>query len=151
MNVSRGGVPKLAVPEARLTPLGFDGDGVRHPRIHGGPQRAVCIYAQERLDALRAEGHPVFPGALGENLTLDGLDWERVVPGVRLALGAEAVVEVASFTTPCRTIAPYFTGGEFDRVHQDKFPGWSRVYARVVREGVVREGDEARLLPAGPT
>lgn len=148
MNLSRGGVPKRPVPEARLTPLGLDGDAVRHPRIHGGPTRALCLYAQERLDALREEGHPVFAGALGENLTLEGLDWDLVVPGARLEVGDGALVEVLSFTTPCRTIAPYFAAGGFDRVHQDKFPGWSRVYAGVVREGVVREGDPVRLLPS---
>ncbi|HWH08656.1 MAG TPA: MOSC domain-containing protein, partial [Candidatus Thermoplasmatota archaeon] len=76
LNVSPGGVPKRAVPEAVLGPLGLEGDKVRHPRIHGGPERALCLYALERILALQAEGGTLFPGALGENVTLVGLDWD---------------------------------------------------------------------------
>lgn len=144
--MSRGGVPKRRVPEARITRLGLEGDAVKHTRIHGGPRRAVCLYSAERLEALRAEAHPVFPGALGENVTLAGLDWEKLAPGVRLQLGDSAVVELTSYTTPCKTIASSFRDGDFARVHQDRFPGWSRLYALVLVEGVVREGDMARRL-----
>src|SRR2546422_5744398 len=33
------------------------------------------MYAMEAIEALRAEGHPIVPGAIGENLTVHGLDW----------------------------------------------------------------------------
>ena len=80
INVSPGGVPKRAVPVARVTPAGIAGDGHRHRALHGGPDRALCLYSIERIDALRADGHPIEPGALGENLTIAGLDWPRVRP-----------------------------------------------------------------------
>ena len=44
VSVSRGGVPKLAVPEARVSWLGLDGDFHRDGEHHGGPERAVCLY-----------------------------------------------------------------------------------------------------------
>lgn len=145
LNVSRGGVPKLPVPRAQVDERGLEGDAVAHKRIHGGPTRAVCLYAMERIRALQAEGATVFPGALGENVTLEGLDWDAIVPGVRLALGDEVVLEVTKYTTPCATTAPYVCG-DVKRFHQDHRPGWSRVYARVLRGGRLAPGMPARLL-----
>ena len=40
LNVSRGGVPKRPVAEARLTRKGLVGDRQAKPFIHGGPERA---------------------------------------------------------------------------------------------------------------
>ena len=37
---------------------------------------------------------------------------------------------------------------EYARVAQHRHPGWSRVYTRVLREGIARAGDAATLLPA---
>ena len=39
-----------------------------------------------------------------------------------------------------------FKDGEFARVSQKRHPGWSRVYARVLVEGTIRQGDPVRLL-----
>lgn len=143
VNVSPGGVPKRAVSAAVLTELGLMGDAVRHTKIHGGPDRAVCLYALERILALQEEGGTLFPGALGENVTVVGLDWDRVVPGARLEVG-EALLEVTSYTTPCSTTSPY-TCGDKRRFHQEHRPGWSRVYARVLRGGSIAPGMRVRL------
>ncbi len=142
INVSRGGVPKLPVLQAEATELGLSGDGHNEPlSVHGGPERAVCLFALERIEALAAEGHPIFAGATGENVTTRGIDWDEVVPGVRLRLGDKVVLEVTRYTTPCRTNARWFTGADFNRMHQNLRPGWSRVYARVLQPGVIRTGD----------
>ena len=92
-----GGVPKLAIHEALVSDLGLAGDAHRFPDIHGGPERALCLFSVERILELQAEGHPIFPGSVGENVTISGLDWEQINPGIRLALGDEVVVEIASF------------------------------------------------------
>jgi MOSC domain-containing protein YiiM len=141
-------VPKLAVREAVLTPGGLEGDRHRVRRYHGGPERAVCLYALERVLELQAEGHPIFPGSAGENLTLVGLDWSRLAPGARLALGEEALVEVSSYTAPCKVIAASFRGGDFKRISQKLRPGHSRLYARVLRPGRISVGEQVRLLSA---
>ncbi|MFL5582656.1 MAG: MOSC domain-containing protein [Gemmatimonadaceae bacterium] len=145
LNRSNGGVPKLPVEEAWARAEGLEGDRQRDRRFHGGPQRALCLYSAERIEALRAEGHPIAPGTTGENVTVAGLDWDRVVPGVRLRLGA-ALVEVTSFTTPCKNIRGSFRHEEFTRMSQKLHPGWSRVYARVLEEGLLRSGDAADIL-----
>ncbi|HEX6183939.1 MAG TPA: MOSC domain-containing protein [Pyrinomonadaceae bacterium] len=146
LNLSNGGVPKLAVREAVLTPAGLEGDRQRDRRYHGGPERALCLYALERVLELQAEGHPIFPGSVGENLTLVGLNWSRLAPGAQLALGDEALVEVASYTSPCKNIAASFHDGDFKRISQKLRPGHSRLYARVLRPGRLAVGDRVRVL-----
>jgi MOSC domain-containing protein YiiM len=140
------GVPKRRVPSAKVTVLGLEGDGHRNTEHHGGVERAVCLYGLEQIEALQAEGHAIAPGALGENVTVVGLDWSAVGPGARLRLGDEVVLEVTRYTSPCVTIAPAFQGRDFSRVSQKRHPGWSRVYARVLVPGTIREGDPIALV-----
>lgn len=145
---SGGGVPKLPVREARIGALGLEGDVQKHTKIHGGPERAVCLYALEVILALQAEGHPIYPGSTGENVTTTGLPWAALAVGMRLALGDSVLLELTRPTTPCSQIAASFTGGASKRIEHDLHPGWSRWYARVEREGQVRVGDviDVRLL-----
>lgn len=140
-------MPKLPVSESVVLVGGLEGDWQKNRKHHGGPDRAVCLYALERIDALRAEGHPITAGAVGENVTTQGLDWTQVVPGVRLQLGSRCVLEITSFTEPCRTIRHAFADGRSERIAQDRHPGWSRVYARVITEGEVRTDDSIMILP----
>jgi MOSC domain-containing protein YiiM len=98
------------------------------------------------IHALQAEGHPIDVGTAGENVTLEGLDWDQVVPGTRLQLGEQVLLEVTSFTTPCKTIRASFREESFVRISQKLHPGWSRVYARVLSEGEVHFGDAVELL-----
>jgi MOSC domain-containing protein YiiM len=143
---SAGGVPKQPVQRVTVSPAGMEGDKQRDRRFHGGPDRALCLYSQERIDALVAEGHDVFPGALGENVTIAGLVWEAVGPGLRLRLGT-IDVEVTGFASPCANLVGAFLDGAFTRVGQKVNPGWSRVYARVLGEGALAVGDPVVLLP----
>jgi MOSC domain-containing protein YiiM len=150
ISVSSGGVPKNAVPAAEVTRAGVDGDAQRDLEHHGGPDRAVCLFSLEQIQALRAEGHPVVPGALGENVTLEGVDWKSVVPGRRLQLGGQLLLEVTRYTSPCLNIKPAFSHGDYSRVSEKRHPGWSRVYARVLVPGRIEAGDPVRLLPPSP-
>jgi MOSC domain-containing protein YiiM len=146
INVSPGGVPKVGTPSARVSTDGLDGDGHRDHEHHGGPDRAVCLFSLEQIRALQAEGHPIVPGALGENVTLEGIEWTTVVPGCRLQLGDTVLLEVTRYTSPCLNIRPAFVHGEYSRVSEKRHPGWSRVYARVLTPGTITTGDPARLL-----
>jgi MOSC domain-containing protein YiiM len=146
INVSPGGVPKLPVAEARLTVDGLAGDAHRDTEHHGGPERAVCLYAMEAIEALQAEGHLIAPGTIGENLTVRGLDWAAIVPGRVLGVGQHIRLEVTRYTSPCDNIRSAFLDGDYSRVSQKRHPGWSRVYARVLAAGIVRPGDAVRVL-----
>ena len=112
LSVSNGGVPKHAVETVRVTPLGLEGDAHRDREHHGGPDRAVCLFAMEAITELQGNGHPLVPGALGENVTLEGLDWSAVQPGSRLRLGDDVVLEVTRYTSPCLNIRPAFRNGD---------------------------------------
>jgi MOSC domain-containing protein YiiM len=146
LSVSNGGVPKHAVELARVTPLGLEGDAHRDTTHHGGPDRAVCLFPMEAIRELQHEGHPLVPGALGENVTLEGLDWSTVQPGSRLHLGEEVVLEVTRYTSPCLNIRLAFRDGDYSLVSQKRHPGRSRVYARVITTGTLRRGDSVRLV-----
>lgn len=144
INVSRGGVPKLSVPRAALSSRGVEGDRQNDRRHHGGPDRAVCIYSLELIEALQREGHPIVPSSAGENVTVSGLQWDSIEPGVRLRVG-DALLEVTSYTVPCKTIRSSFAGGRFERISQKTNPGWSRVYARVLSAGEAHIGDAVEI------
>jgi hypothetical protein len=73
VSVSRGGIPKLAIPSADLTATGITGDAWRYP-FHGGRRKAILLITIEGIDELISQGFPLFPGALGENVTTRGLD-----------------------------------------------------------------------------
>ena len=141
INISDGGVPKLAVRRAVVTLLGLAGDRQRNTYVHGGPDRAVCLYSLERILFLQAEGHPIFSGSAGENLTLGGLNWELIVPGTILQIGQQVVLEITRYTEPCGNITESFLNRDSSRIANEKYPGWSRLYARVLAEGEIQVGE----------
>lgn len=147
INRSDGGVPKLHVPSARVSVNGLETDHQRNLRFHGGPERALCLYSLELISALQREGNPIFPGSIGENLTLTRVLWGSIIPGLTLDIGPIRVM-ITSYTKPCRTIRESFAGHHISRISEKVHPGWSRVYARVLREGTVSVGDRVRPLSA---
>lgn len=151
ISVSNGGVPKTAVPSARITEHGVDGDRQRDLEHHGGPERAVCLFSMERIRDLQGEGHAIVPGSAGENLTVEGIDWDAVQPNARILLGDDVALEVTRYTSPCVNIRSAFAGGNYARISQKRHAGWSRVYARVLAPGVVKTGDAVRVLPPPAT
>lgn len=145
--VSQGGVPKLPVNEVMVRATGLDGDKQRDLTHHGGPDRAVCLFSVERTEALRAEGHSIWPGVLGENLMVSGLNWDEVVPGAVLRCG-EVTMEITAYASPCKNIRQFFADNDSNRISQKLHPGWSRVYARVLQDGVVAVGFSVTIEPA---
>lgn len=141
-----GGVPKRPVLEAVIATTGVEGDRQRNLKFHGGPDRALCLFSQDLIERLQDEGHSIEAGSSGENLTLAGLDWEKLKPGDQLQVGPDVRIEIMSYTVPCDLNARWFRDGDYKRVSQKKNPGWSRLYAKVLREGVVRPGDAVEIL-----
>lgn len=148
LSISNGGVPKHAVREATVTPTGFEGDRQANTRFHGGPLRALCLYPLEQITKLQGEGHPIYPGSIGENVTVVGLDWSQIVPGARLALGDEVQIEITSYTAPCKNIGASFRAADYDRISQKTHPGEARVYARILRTGRLVTGQKISVLEA---
>jgi len=146
INASLGGLPKLAQLQANVNSLGLTNDRQADTRVHGGPERALCLYSLEQILDLQAEGHPIFPGAIGENLTISGLDWAQIGPGKRLKVGGNVLIEITRYTIPCNNLEPYFLNADYSRVSEKQNPGWSRVYARVLQSGEIKVGDKVSLI-----
>jgi len=81
----------------------------------------------------------------GENITVAGLDWAAVRPGLQIAIG-EVAAELSAYSPPCAQNAQWFTGGDVRRIDPDLRPGWSRAYAWVLRGGTVRVGDPVTVV-----
>ena len=155
MNISPGGIPKRAIAEASVTPEGIRGDNWAHPRIHGVPLQAILIFCEEVIEELRAEGYPVFFGALGENFTVRGLDHRQLRIGQRFRAG-ETLIELTKIRAPCETLdvySPSIKASIYDRAVKagdTSSPRWARsgVYAAVIRPGTVRANDRIVLVDA---
>ena len=135
------GRAKCPIPGAEITADGLAGDRQADIQRHGGPDRALCLFSLGCIMMLQEASHPIFPGSTGENLTITGLPWNKMKPGVQLRLGSDVCIHITSFTSPCGKIKESFAKGEFRRCSQENNPGWSRLYARVLKSGTVKIGD----------
>ncbi len=154
INISQGGIPKLPVDRAVVRALGIEGDAVRNTKHHGGPRQALLLIMRESLEEMKSLGFAVYPGALGENLTTEGLDRRELRLGQRFRAG-EVVLELTKIRVPCSTLTPYGHGIQKalydDRVKAGDVssPRWglSGFYASVTNCGVIVPGDSiGRLL-----
>jgi MOSC domain-containing protein YiiM len=154
ISISPGGVPKTPIPLGRVHKLGVEGDQHAHPEIHGGPRQALLFIAEEVLDELKAEGYPVFAGALGENITTRGLDPGKFRIGQRWRVGPEVVVQMTKVRVPCSAIKVY---GESigNRIYDKNVKqgdttsplyATGGMYAAVLEPGVIRPGDAMILM-----
>jgi MOSC domain-containing protein YiiM len=146
INLSSGGVPKLPVPSAVLFRDGFFGDVQKNKKYHGGPDRAVCLFSIQLIQQLQAEGHPITPGSTGENLTLQFPDYHALVPETILQIGETVRIQISKYAPPCKTIKRSFFKEKFTRIGHKEHPGFSRLYARVLQEGKVEQGDEVWVV-----
>ncbi len=152
MNVSPGGIPKRPVSAGFATATGIQGDSWANRRYHGGPQQAILLMASEVLDGLKGDGYPVFFGALGENITVSGLDPRQWRPGQIFRAGT-ARIELTKIRVPCSKLDIYGASIKkaiFDpkvRAGDTTSPLWgfSGFYAAVLTNGVVLPGSKIEL------
>lgn len=138
--VSRGGIPKRTIAVAQVTTDGLAGDGRAHAK-HFRPDRAVSLFDMEILAQLRKEGFALYPGAIGENLTVVGLNVQRMTPGTLLEIGG-VVIRLEEPRRPCYVL---------DAIHpclKDVIAGRCGYMASVVQEGMIEAGmDIVQVLP----
>jgi len=145
VNVSPGGVPKRPIEGAWVGTLGLEDDGHTSPD-HGGGRAAVCLYSTEAIGRVAADGHTAFPGAFGENLTIEGLDWGSLAAGDRLTIGDDGLeLELTKNAAPCEKQARWFVDGAIERISVKRYPDDARWYSRVLSEGRVEVGDRVEV------
>lgn len=129
-----------------LRRLGFEGDQVADPTVHGGMDKAVHFYPAEHypkwIAHFAGEGfaHPLLDtaGAFGENISAAGLTEDKVRIGDRFRIG-KALVEVAQGRQPCWKIDHHF--GVHGLTGAVIKTGRCGGYFRVIEEGEVAPGD----------
>ena len=121
----------------------LEGDEQADLRVHGGPDKAVCCYAREHIPRLEElVGKELPGGAFGENLSLEGILDDEVHIGDVYDLG-EARVEVSQPRGPCFKLAAGWGSRRLQQVlAREGISGW---YFRVLRTGVVQQGDDLVL------
>ncbi len=129
-----------------LRKLGFEGDQVADPTVHGGLDKAVHFYPAEHypkwIAYFAGEGfsHPLLDtaGAFGENISASGLTEDKVRIGDRFRIG-KALVEVAQGRQPCWKIDHHF--GVHGLTGAVIKTGRCGGYFRVIEDGEVAPGD----------
>ena len=110
---------------------------------HAGMEKQVSILLKEHVDRLSRETGIVFPpGAFAENLLIEGADEALLEPGKRLKAG-QAILQVERI------------GKEPGIAHSYHYHGYSLlprlgVFARVIQDGIVKNGDEVELITSTP-
>lgn len=145
LNTSGGGVPKRPVDRIDVGFGGVNGDVQATRRHHGRPWQALCLWSAEVIASFARAGHPVGHGSAGENITVRGVAWERVRPGVVLDVGTVRC-DVVAFALPCAQNARWFRGGDFNLMHHRNGPV-GRVYALVTKPGTIATGDDVIVMP----
>ncbi|MGA2877397.1 MAG: MOSC domain-containing protein [Bryobacteraceae bacterium] len=153
INISPGGVPKRPIEEAEVTPQGIRGDSWAHPQFHGGLNQALLLITSEGIDELIVQGYPIFPGALGENLTTLGLARRQMRLGQRYRIG-EVMLEISKMRSPCATLdvyGPSIKQAVYDaqvKAGDASTPRWGLAgfYARVLRSGFIHPKDIIELV-----
>lgn len=150
LNISPGGMPKHAMLQAEITAQGLLGDIQRNRKYHGGPDQALLLITQESLEEIKGLGFAVYPGALGENLTVSGLDRRQLRAGQRLRAG-QAIIEITKLRQPCRHLDVYGPGIQAAVFDKRAAPGtgpWGLAgfYCRVSQPGPIFPGDIIEVL-----
>jgi len=130
--VSEGGIPKRSLAVGQVTPNGLMGDVHAHAK-HNRPSRAVSIFDLETLEQLQKEGFPLYPGALGENLTVAGLHVQQLLPGSLLEIG-NVLLRLEEARKPCYVL---------DAINpslKDVIVGRCGYMASVVQGGLIEPG-----------
>ena len=132
--VSPGRGTARSEPRERVTAIeshGFEGCAHANP-----PRREVLFVSKEHLGAVGVE-----PGAIRENVTVEGADVHAWPVGQRVQVG-EALFEITMVCDPCHRMDELRTG--LRALLEDR----RGMLAHVVRGGEVAVGDEIVLVDA---
>ena len=109
---------------------GLEGDA------HAGKwHRQVSLLSYEKIEEFKAKGAPVKDGAFGENLIVQGFDFKTLPVGTRLKCN-DVILEITQIGKQCHN------GCEIFKIMGDCIMPREGVFARVIKGGVISEGDE---------
>ena len=123
--------------------LGIEGDAVCDTKHHGGPDQALYIYGSADYAWWSQElDRELAPGTFGDNLTISELESAQFNVGDYLHIG-EIILQVTSPRIPCGTFATRMGDPQWvKKFRAAERPG---LYVRVVKEGIIKAGDEVMV------
>ncbi|HLO94435.1 MAG TPA: MOSC domain-containing protein [Burkholderiaceae bacterium] len=138
-----------------VVPLGLEGDEQADLSVHGGLSKAVYAYPQEHYafwQTVRAQAkvagwsEALAPGALGENLTLQGLLEQDAWVGDVLRF-ADCELAVSEPRQPCFKFNAVMGFNQAAKLMSQS--GWCGFYLAVLKPGSLQAGEAFELVP-GP-
>jgi len=140
------GIYKSSVDgRVHLAPANLEGDAQADLQVHGGPDKAVCVYSADHYQRWRDELGVIEcgPGWFGENFSIEGQTESHVAVGDTYAIGT-AVVQVSQPRAPCWKLGRRWNRADMPKlVLESGRTGW---YLRVLQAGDVERGAELTLI-----
>jgi len=131
------GVSKAPVDSAVFkVGTGLEGDA----HAGGDAVREVSLLAMESIGKMNSDSREFKPGDFAENITTSGIELASLPVGTRLQAGSEVTLEITQIGKKCHSGCAIFK--EVGNCIMPK----EGVFARVIRGGTIRPGDEIKVL-----
>ena len=146
-NIEGHSMPKQAIEVAEITEEGMEGDvnRYRYAKRGGDTDMALVLLTTNDLAHLKACGHDLGPGDIGENILLFEINPHSLGPDVELDIG-KVRVQITRICDPCESL------GKLPQIGKEGLPsllkdsiGYRGWYARVILPGKVAIGDEVSV------
>ena len=131
------GVPKTPCGEGLfLEDYGMEADA----HASQGIARQVSLLSEASIDKMQGKGIELKPGDFAENLTIRGLELFTIPVGTRMQVGADVILEISQIGKQCHHGCAIF------QIVGSCIMPKEGVFARVIKGGMIRTGDEVLLL-----
>jgi MOSC domain-containing protein YiiM len=105
-----------------------------------GIKRQVSLLSVDSIEKMKNMGLSVGPGDFAENLTVKGIELYTLIPGTKLVVGNDVILEISQIGKACHTGCAIFK--EVGKCIMPK----EGVFAKVVKGGEIRTGDEVEVV-----
>ncbi len=117
--------------------VGLEGDA----HAGGDKVKEISLLALESIEKMNIEGHEFKPGDFAENITTSGIALVSLPVGTRLRTGDEVTLEITQIGKKCHSGCVIMKEMGICVMPREG------VFARVVKGGRVRPGDQITILP----
>ena len=131
----RRGTEKKPISSAEL----IENFGIRGDAHAGNWHRQVSLLSYEAIEDFKSDGADVHDGSFGENIIAEGIDWDKILPGVRLSC-YNAILEITQIGKECHSHCEIFK-----KMGVCIMPK-KGVFAKVIKGGVIHVGDKIDII-----
>lgn len=129
------GTKKINVKEARL----IEDYGILKDAHAGNWHRQISLLSYDKVEAFRKKGAQVSYGAFGENLLVEGIDFKTLKTGTRLYC-QDVILEMTQIGKECHSHC------EIYKQIGDCIMPREGVFARVIKGGIIKAGDDMNVI-----